>query len=83
MDDRMTVANRAHEAGGKNGIFEHDEKTSAMVDERTQLNGTKNDYEPVDRDDNETFVFDSTMGPERTRTDRGVPPRSRPAQARP
>ena len=61
MDDRMTVANMAIEAGGKNGIFEHDEKTSAMVDERTQLNGTKSDYEPVDRDDNETFVFDSTI----------------------
>ena len=29
MDDRMTVANMAIEAGGKNGIFEYDEKTGA------------------------------------------------------
>ena len=61
MDDRMTVANMAIEAGGKNGIFEYDEKTGAMVDERTKLNGTKSDYEPVERDENETFVYDTTI----------------------
>ena len=61
MDDRMTVANMAIEAGGKNGIFEYDDKTGAMVDERTKLNGTKSDYEPVERDDDEMFVFDSTI----------------------
>ena len=61
MDDRMTVANMAIEAGGKNGIFEYDEKTKALVDERTQLNGTKSDYEPVARDENETFIYDSTI----------------------
>jgi 3-isopropylmalate/(R)-2-methylmalate dehydratase large subunit len=61
MDDRMTVANMAIEAGGKNGIFEYDEKTNALVDERTQLNGTKSDYEPVARDENETFIYDSTI----------------------
>src|SRR4249919_2024464 len=36
MDDRMTIANMAIEAGGKNGIFEFDEKTRAYVDERTK-----------------------------------------------
>ena len=61
MDDRMTVANMAIEAGGKNGIFEYDDKTGAMVDERTKLNGTKSDYEPVERDDDETFVYDTTI----------------------
>ena len=61
MDDRMTVANMAIEAGGKNGIFEYDEKTKALVDERTQLNGTNSDYEPVARDENETFIYDSTI----------------------
>ena len=61
MDDRMTVANMAIEAGGKNGIFEYDEKTKALVDERTQLNGTKSDYEPVVRDENEAFIYDSTI----------------------
>ena len=61
MDDRMTVANMAIEAGGKNGIFEYDEKTGAMVDERTQLNRTKSDYDPVEREDKETFVYDTTI----------------------
>ena len=61
MDDRMTVANMAIEAGGKNGIFEYDEKTKALVDERTKLNGTKSDFEPVERDENETFFYDSTI----------------------
>lgn len=61
MDDRMTVANMAIEAGGKNGIFEFDEKTAALVDERTKLNGTKSDYEPVERDADEDFVFEMTV----------------------
>jgi len=61
MDDRMTVANMAIEAGGKNGIFEYDDKTKALVKERTQLNNTKSDYEPVQRDENETFIHDLTI----------------------
>ena len=61
MDDRMTVANMAIEAGGKNGIFEYDEKTKSLVKERTSLNGTKSEYEPVERDDNESFIYDSTV----------------------
>ena len=61
MDDRMTVANMAIEAGGKNGIFEYDEKTKSLVEERTSLNGTKSEYEPVERDNNESFIYDSTI----------------------
>ena len=61
MDDRMTVANMAIEAGGKNGIFEYDEKTKSLVEERTSLNGTKSEYEPVECDDNESFIYDSTV----------------------
>jgi 3-isopropylmalate/(R)-2-methylmalate dehydratase large subunit len=49
MDDRMTIANMAIEAGGKNGVFPADEKTFAYVDERTKRNGTKSDYTPVER----------------------------------
>ena len=41
MDDRMTIANMAIEAGGKNGIFPYDEKTGAYVSERVAENGTK------------------------------------------
>jgi 3-isopropylmalate/(R)-2-methylmalate dehydratase large subunit len=47
MDDRMTIANMAIEAGGKNGIFPFDEATRAFVDEACRRNGTKADYEPV------------------------------------
>ncbi|HCV99465.1 MAG TPA: 3-isopropylmalate dehydratase, partial [Verrucomicrobiales bacterium] len=42
-------------------IFEYDEKTKAFVDERTQLNGTKSDFAPVERDENEKFIYDSTI----------------------
>jgi len=58
MDDRMTVANMAIEAGGKNGIFEFDAQTQAAVDYRCKLNGTKSNYEPVARDKDEKFVYE-------------------------
>ncbi len=61
MDDRMTIANMAIEAGGKNGIFEFDAQTQAFVDYRCKLNGTKPNYEPVTRDQNEKFVYDKTV----------------------
>lgn len=61
IDDRMTIANMAIEAGGKNGIFEFDEKTRAYVDERTKKNGTKSNYEPVARDKDEKFVYELTV----------------------
>ncbi len=61
MDDRMTIANMAIEAGGKNAIFEFDAQTKAFVDHRTRLNGTKSTYEPVERDSDETFVFEHTV----------------------
>src|SRR5438046_3424270 len=61
MDDRMTVANMAIEAGGKNGIFEFDAQTQAFVDYRCKLNGTQPNYQPVERDRNETFVFEYVL----------------------
>jgi 3-isopropylmalate/(R)-2-methylmalate dehydratase large subunit len=61
MDDRMTIANMAIEAGGKNGIFEFDAKTEEFVNYRTRLNGTKSSYEPVLRDKDEKFVFEMTV----------------------
>ena len=61
MDDRMTVANMAIEAGGKNGIFEFDAKTEEFVNYRTRLNGTKSSYEPVLRDKDEKFIFEMTV----------------------
>jgi 3-isopropylmalate/(R)-2-methylmalate dehydratase large subunit len=58
IDDRMTIANMAIEAGAKNGIFPADEKTFAYVDERTGLNGTRSDYQPVELDRDQKVVFD-------------------------
>jgi 3-isopropylmalate/(R)-2-methylmalate dehydratase large subunit len=59
-DDRMTIANMAIEAGGKNGIFEPDDKTFTYVNERTKANGTKSTYDPIfcDSDDQQRFVYD-------------------------
>ena len=61
MDDRMTIANMAIEAGGKNGIFEFDGKTAEYVDQRCKLNGTRASYEPVERDADEDFVFETVV----------------------
>jgi 3-isopropylmalate/(R)-2-methylmalate dehydratase large subunit len=61
IDDRMTIANMAIEAGGKNGIFEFDEKTKEYVDFRCKQNGTKASYQPVERDRDEKFVYDLTV----------------------
>jgi 3-isopropylmalate/(R)-2-methylmalate dehydratase large subunit len=58
IDDRMTIANMAIEAGGKNGIFPADKKTFAYVDARTRENGTKSEYEPAELEKDQSFVFD-------------------------
>ncbi|MGH7939601.1 MAG: 3-isopropylmalate dehydratase large subunit, partial [Limisphaerales bacterium] len=58
IDDRMTIANMAIEAGGKNGIFEFDARTEEYVDARVQLNGTKSSYTPVERDHEEKFMYE-------------------------
>ncbi len=61
MDDRMTIANMAIEAGGKNGIFEFDAQTQAAVDQRCKLNGTKSTYEPVEADREQKFVYETVV----------------------
>jgi 3-isopropylmalate/(R)-2-methylmalate dehydratase large subunit len=61
MDDRMTITNMAIEAGGKNGIFEFDEKTKAYVDERIRENGTLSTYEPVLVDQDQSFLYNKTF----------------------
>jgi 3-isopropylmalate/(R)-2-methylmalate dehydratase large subunit len=63
MDDRMTIANMAIEAGGKNGIFEPDEKTFQYVDARTKANGTKAHYDPLfcDSGDHQKFFYDKSF----------------------
>ncbi len=61
MDDRMTIANMAIEAGGKNGIFPCDQKTLDYVNERVRENGTKSDFTPVDIDAEQSFIYDKTF----------------------
>jgi len=61
IDDRMTIANMAIEAGGKNGIFEFDTQTKAFVDYRCNLNGNKPSYEPVERDRDEKVVYEMVV----------------------
>src|SRR5246500_3749444 len=58
IDDRMTIANMAIEAGGKNGIFPADEKTSADINERVREKGQNPTSEPVELDTDQRFVFD-------------------------
>jgi 3-isopropylmalate/(R)-2-methylmalate dehydratase large subunit len=58
MDDRMTIANMAIEAGGKNGIFAADQKTFDYVNPRLAANGTRADYEPVQADAAQKFVYE-------------------------
>jgi 3-isopropylmalate/(R)-2-methylmalate dehydratase large subunit len=61
VDDRMTIANMAIEAGGKNGIFEFDAKTEEYVNCRTRLNATKSTYDPVERDKDEKHAYELTV----------------------
>ena len=61
MDDRMTIANMAIEAGGKNGIFPCDQKTLDYVRERVEENGTKSQFEPVEIDRDQSFVYDKVF----------------------
>ena len=61
MDDRMTIANMAIEAGGKNGIFPFDAKTDAYVKERVKENGTKSTFEPAEIDRDQKFVYDKVF----------------------
>jgi 3-isopropylmalate/(R)-2-methylmalate dehydratase large subunit len=61
IDDRMTIANMAIEAGGKNGIFPCDQKTLDYVNERVRENGTKSDFTPVEVDAGQSFIYDKTF----------------------
>ena len=61
MDDRMTIANMAIEAGGKNGIFPFDARTAEYIESRTRLNGTKQKYEPVEADANQKFIYETVI----------------------
>ena len=56
MTDRLTIANMAIEAGGKNGIFPFDEVTREYVEGRVQQ-----PYEPVAPDEDASYVQTVTI----------------------
>lgn len=61
MDDRMTIANMAIEAGAKNGIFPADQRTFDYVNERIRKNGTRAEYTPVELDAEQKFCYDAKV----------------------
>ncbi len=61
LDDRMTIANMAIEAGAKNGVFPADEKTFSYVRERTKRAGTKQTFDPVSPDKGTTYVYEKAF----------------------
>ena len=62
MDDRMTIANMAIEAGGKNGIFAADQKTFDLHQSPAlAANGTKADYQPAEPGRDQKFVYDQVF----------------------
>jgi len=61
MDDRMTIANMAIEAGAKNGVFPFDEITKKYVDEAIRRNGTRSEYTPVELDTEQNFCYDKKI----------------------
>ena len=61
MDDRMTIANMAIEAGAKNAMFPCDQTTIDYVKERVAENGTKSDFEPTELDAQQNFVYDKVF----------------------
>jgi 3-isopropylmalate/(R)-2-methylmalate dehydratase large subunit len=61
MDDRMTIANMAIEAGGKNAMFPCDDKTIDYVRKRTAENGTKSAFDPVELEPDQKFVYDKVF----------------------
>jgi 3-isopropylmalate/(R)-2-methylmalate dehydratase large subunit len=65
IDDRMTIANMAIEAGGKNGIFPFDARTAEYVDARTKLHGTRSHYDPVEPDRDQKFCYELTVALDR------------------
>src|SRR5438128_4649725 len=57
IDDRMTIANMAVEAGGKDSIFEFDAQPRAFVDYRCKLHGSKSTYEPGPTEQDEQLAY--------------------------
>ncbi|CAI9086177.1 3-isopropylmalate dehydratase large subunit [Candidatus Methylacidiphilum fumarolicum] len=55
IEDRMTMANMAIEAGAKNGIFPADQKTIDYVNQRILKNGTKKEFEVVELEKDQKF----------------------------
>ncbi len=63
MDDRFTIANMAIEAGGKNGIFPVDEKTTAYMKEHSTKTWTVFEADPDAEYEEELTVDLSALRP--------------------
>ncbi|MHC4563509.1 MAG: 3-isopropylmalate dehydratase large subunit [Planctomycetota bacterium] len=56
IEDRMTIANMAIEAGAKNAVFSVDDQTRQFVDARMAVNGTTRDYVCLEADADAAYV---------------------------
>ncbi|CAF0691867.1 3-isopropylmalate dehydratase large subunit [Candidatus Methylacidithermus pantelleriae] len=74
IEDRMTIANMAIEAGAKNAIFPADAKTLAFVEEKVRQNGTPKDYEPVEPDPEQEVLSEWRMDLSRIEPTVAAPP---------
>ena len=83
MDDRMTIANMAIEAGGKNGIFPFDEKTDAYVKSAWPRTARRATFEPVEVDRGPELRLRQGVRSLQARADRRLPSRSRASASSP
>ena len=61
IEDRMTVANMAIEAGAKNAIFPADDKTRSFVDAACEAAGTSRPYDCLTADADAAYAGDMTV----------------------
>lgn len=61
IEDRMTIANMAIEAGAKNAIFPFDGRVAEFVETRTKLNNTNSQFNPVEPDKHQKFVSEHVV----------------------
>ncbi|MEJ0000009.1 MAG: aconitase family protein [Verrucomicrobiota bacterium] len=81
MDDRMTIANMAIEAGGKNGVFPPATRRHTTTwTSAPSATATKSTYEPVELDAEQDLIYDNGHRPRGAGAHRRAA--SRPGQPR-
>jgi len=61
IEDRMTIANMAIEAGAKNAIFPADDRTRAFVDAACEASGTTRPYDCLTADTDAAYISELTV----------------------